>query len=102
MSKRDKEIIKLAKILCEDCKNNTHECDMECCDAALESAECIYEAGYRRVMTVEEQVNEMTEIIMRTAKTITHQEAEGCAAALFVEGYGKERLRGEIERLSKR
>ena len=49
---REKEIEEMAQVMCENCAKTGSPCDLDIptkmCDAVLEQAESIYNAGYRK------------------------------------------------------
>ena len=54
------QIKKMAKVLCEDCAKDTSPCWIAkaagMCDAVLEQAEALYNAGYRKASDVAEEI----------------------------------------------
>ena len=52
MSNDKQQIEEMAKVLCEDCANDTSPCRLtkegRMCDAVMEQAEALYNAGYRK------------------------------------------------------
>lgn len=51
MTKKE-QIEKMAKLMCDDCARSGSQCELNknggMCDAVIQQAECIYNAGYRK------------------------------------------------------
>lgn len=46
---KEKQIEEMAKVLCEDCAKSSTPCQHTMCDAVLQQAEVLYNAGYRKM-----------------------------------------------------
>ena len=65
---RNKQIEEMAKVLCEDCAKDVAPCVLNRtgrrCDAVMEQAEALYNAGYRKASEVAEEIfGEIEELI---------------------------------------
>ena len=84
---KDKHIEEMAKVLCKDCARDALPCSLTItgimCDAVMEQAEALYNAGYRKSTDVASEIFEELEKYLVTSCTIYTEAVHAIGVGTF-------------------